>query len=142
MQISVNSIRSGSSSSSRLTAVIGSIVGIVSSVTASVCQQIMALKVTQMTHCMNFFLRQLLYIFLSSCCGFATHKFGGTSPLAAPLSLQCGADLHMAQLMPLPLTVSCFSKIQIGFTFLVPVKALKALKAHTYYIIFGRPKIM
>ena len=31
-----------------------------------------------------------------------------------------GADLHMAQPMPLPLTVSCFSKIQIGFTFLVP----------------------
>ena len=31
-----------------------------------------------------------------------------------------GIDLHMAQLMPLPLTVSCFSKIQIGFTFLVP----------------------
>jgi len=30
-----------------------------------------------------------------------------------------GADLHMAQLMPLPLTVSSFSKIQIGFTFLV-----------------------
>jgi len=29
------------------------------------------------------------------------------------------ADLHMAQLMPLPLTVSCLSKIQIGFTFLV-----------------------
>jgi len=28
--------------------------------------------------------------------------------------------LHMAQLMPLSLTVSCFSKIQIGFTFLVP----------------------
>jgi len=27
--------------------------------------------------------------------------------------------LHMAQLMPLPLTVSCFSKIPIGFTFLV-----------------------
>jgi len=32
--------------------------------------------------------------------------------------LKRGADLHMAQLMPL--TVSCFSKIQIGFTFLVP----------------------
>jgi len=31
-----------------------------------------------------------------------------------------GADLHMAQLMPLPLTVSCFSRIQIAFTFLVP----------------------
>ena len=29
------------------------------------------------------------------------------------------ADLHLAQLMLLPLTVSCFSKIQIGFTFLV-----------------------
>jgi len=26
----------------------------------------------------------------------------------------------MSQLMPLPLTVSCFSEIQIGFTFLVP----------------------
>ena len=26
----------------------------------------------------------------------------------------------MAQLIPLPLTVSCFSKIQISFTFLVP----------------------
>jgi len=33
--------------------------------------------------------------------------------------LERGADLHMAQLMPLPLTVSFFSKIQIGFTFLV-----------------------
>jgi len=31
------------------------------------------------------------------------------------------AELHMTQLMPLPLTVSCFSKIQIGFAFLVPV---------------------
>ena len=36
------------------------------------------------------------------------------------ICLERGADLHMAQLMPLPLTVSCFSKIQIGFTFLVP----------------------
>ena len=36
------------------------------------------------------------------------------------ICLQRGADLHMAQLMPLPLTVSCYSKIQIGFTFLVP----------------------
>ena len=34
--------------------------------------------------------------------------------------LEQGADLYMAQLMPLPLTVSCFTKIQIGFTFLVP----------------------
>jgi len=35
------------------------------------------------------------------------------------ICLERGADLHMAQLMPLPLTVSCFSKIQIGFIFLV-----------------------
>jgi len=35
------------------------------------------------------------------------------------ICLERGADLHMAQLMPLPLTVSCFSKIQTGFTFLV-----------------------
>ena len=29
------------------------------------------------------------------------------------ICLEQGADLHMAQLMSLPLTVSCFSKIQI-----------------------------
>ena len=37
------------------------------------------------------------------------------------ICLERGADLHVAQLMPLPLTVSCVSKIQIGFTFLVLV---------------------
>ena len=36
------------------------------------------------------------------------------------ICLERDADLHMAQLMRLPLTVSCCSKIQIGFTFLVP----------------------
>jgi len=36
------------------------------------------------------------------------------------ICLERDADLHMAQLMPLPLTVSCFNKIHIGFTFLVP----------------------
>ena len=36
------------------------------------------------------------------------------------ICLERGADLHTTQLMPLPLTVSFFSKIQIGFTFLVP----------------------
>jgi len=36
------------------------------------------------------------------------------------ICLEWGADLHNSQLMPLPLTVSCFSKIQTGFTFLVP----------------------
>ena len=35
------------------------------------------------------------------------------------ICLEQAADLHMAQLMPLPLTVSCFSKIQTGFVFLV-----------------------
>ena len=42
---------------------------------------------------------------------------GGTGVV---ICLERGADLHIAQLMPLPLTVSCSSKIQIGFTFLVP----------------------
>jgi len=37
------------------------------------------------------------------------------------MCLERCAALHMAQLMPLPLNVSCFSKIQIAFTFLVPV---------------------
>ena len=40
------------------------------------------------------------------------------------ICLERGADLHMAaimaQLMPLLLTVSCSSKIQVGFTYLVP----------------------
>ena len=35
------------------------------------------------------------------------------------ICLELSADLHMAQQMPLPLTVSCFSKIQIDFTFLL-----------------------
>ena len=35
------------------------------------------------------------------------------------ICLERGADLHTAQLMPLPLTVSCFTKIQIVVTFLV-----------------------
>ena len=33
------------------------------------------------------------------------------------IRLQRGADLYIAQLMPLPLTVYCFSKIQIGLVF-------------------------
>jgi len=36
------------------------------------------------------------------------------------ICLERGADLRTAQLIPLPLTVCCFSKIQIVFTFLVP----------------------
>ena len=38
------------------------------------------------------------------------------------ICLEQGADLHMAQLMPLPITVSCISKIQICFTILVPAQ--------------------
>ena len=34
--------------------------------------------------------------------------------------VEWGADLHMSQLVPLPLAVSCFGKMQIGFTFLAP----------------------
>ena len=60
------------------------------------------------------------------CCWFGGRK--GIRPVKKPewwgtgmvVCLERGADLHMAQLMPLPLTVSCFSKIQIDFTFLVP----------------------
>ena len=35
------------------------------------------------------------------------------------ICLERRAELHMAQRIPLPLTVSCFSEIQIGFTFLL-----------------------
>ena len=35
------------------------------------------------------------------------------------ICLECSADLHVVQLIPLPLTVSCSSKIQTGFTVLV-----------------------
>ena len=52
------------------------------------------------------------------------------------ICLERGADLHMFQLMLLPLTVSCFSKIQIGFAF--PVPAHRAVKrVCVYIIIFG-----
>ena len=36
------------------------------------------------------------------------------------ICLERDAVLRMAHRIPLPLTVSCFNKIQIGFTFLVP----------------------
>ena len=45
---------------------------------------------------------------------------GGWWGAGVVMCLERGADLHMAQLMPLLLTVSCFSKIQTGFTFVVP----------------------
>jgi len=55
------------------------------------------------------------------------------------ICLELGADLHMAQLMPLPLTFSCFSKIQIDFTFLVPAHpgspGQSAIKRVCIYIV-------
>ena len=44
--------------------------------------------------------------------------------------LQRGGDLHTAQLMPLSFTVSCFSKVLIGFTFLVPARLGCSKKGH------------
>ena len=56
------------------------------------------------------------------------------------ICLERGSDLHTAQLMPLPLTVSCFNEIQIGFTFLVTAhpcspgqKAVKRVRVCIYY---------
>ena len=50
-----------------------------------------------------------------------------------------GAGLHMAQQIPLPLTVSCSSKIQIGFTFLVPAHpgspGQRAIKRMCVYVL-------
>jgi len=46
-------------------------------------------------------------------------EWWGAGGSGVVICLERGADLHMAQLMPLPLTaVSCCRKIQIGFTFL------------------------
>ena len=57
------------------------------------------------------------------------------------ICLEQGADLHMAQLIPLPLTVSCFSKIQIGFTFLVLVHpgspGLRAINGCGVFNVYG-----
>jgi len=57
------------------------------------------------------------------------------------ICLERGADLHMAQLMLLLLTVSCFSKIQIGFIFLIPAhpgsprqRAVKWACVHSSFI--------
>ena len=58
------------------------------------------------------------------------------------ICLEWRADLHMAQLMPLPLTVSCFNKIQIGLTFLVPAHLVspgkRAVKRVCVCLLFFR----
>ena len=61
--------------------------------------------------CEYYKCRPMIWKFLS---------FSGYTRAGVVICLEQGADLHMAQLMPLPLTVSCFSKIQLGFSFLVP----------------------
>ena len=70
-------------------------------------------------------------------------EWWGTGMVICP---ERDADLHMAQLMPLPLTVSCFSKIQIGLTFLVPAhpgspgkRTVKRVCVHGKFVfVFGR----
>jgi len=61
------------------------------------------------------------------------------------ICLERDADMHMAKLMPLPLTVSCFSKIQIGFTFLVLAhpgsprkKAVKRMCVCVYTVLLNK----
>ena len=75
----------------------------------------------------NFF--QLCYAIIAFCAltllvgqqaGYPAYKKTEWWGAGMVIYLERGADLHMAQVMQLPLTVSCFSKIQIGFTFLVP----------------------
>jgi len=61
------------------------------------------------------------------------------------ICLERDADLHMAQLIPLPLTVSCFSKIQIGFTFLVPAHpgspGKRAVKRVCVIVVYNGSKL-
>ena len=60
-----------------------------------------------------------------------------------PICLERGADLHMVQLMPLLLTVSCFSKIQIGLTFLAHTGSAgqMAIKRVCLCVYTGRPAL-
>jgi len=74
-----------------------------------------------------------------SLCDPIWHEWWGAGVV---ICLERCADLHMAQLMPLPLTVSCFSKIQIVFlpfwywlTCVVPDKG--PLNVCVYVIPYG-----
>jgi len=65
------------------------------------------------------------------------------------ICLQRDADLHMDQLMPLPLTVSCSSKIQIGFTFMVPTdldspgqRAVKRMYLYVCMLSYIMPSVL
>ena len=74
------------------------------------CKRSLSLLVSSGTSCLNLF--QPIQILVST----AASAWWGADMV---ICLERGADLHMAQPMPMPLTVSCFSKIQVGFTFLV-----------------------
>jgi len=56
------------------------------------------------------------------------------------ICLYQAADLHMALLMPLPLTVSCFSKIEIDFTFMV-LAHLCGVRGRTVIVLFKQHSI-
>jgi len=49
--------------------------------------------------------------------GHPACKKTGWSGAGVVICLECNADLHMAQLIPLPLTVSCFSKSRLVIPF-------------------------
>jgi len=59
------------------------------------------------------------------------------------ICLERGANLHLAQLMPLPLTVSCSSKIQIGLPFwywlTVSTGRMAVKRAFVGKVAFSRP---
>jgi len=81
-----------------------------------------------LSHIVSHYASNVFRFICLQCCdtvGWAAGRASGLSKLSGGvlawfICLKRGADLHMVQLMSLPLTVSCFSKIQIGFTFLVP----------------------
>jgi len=54
-----------------------------------------------------------LFYFIVAACILKTEWWGA----GMVICIERGAELHVVQLMPLPLTVSCFSKIQIGLPF-------------------------
>ena len=107
----------------------------------TICEQFMSLIVRTCIHCKlswqlfyvcwQFSFFHIEYFYLLSYVSFCLQCFNAVGWVAGRASglvgwgpgkvicLERDAHLHMAQPMPLPLTVSCFSKIQIGFTFLV-----------------------
>jgi len=69
-----------------------------------------------------------------------------SSGVLAWVSAWSEVQTHMAQLMPLPLTVSCFRKIQIGFTFLAPAHpgspGQRAIKRVCVCVLYEENKVL